>query len=367
VFRGKWKGPIAAAVASMAFSLGTFLPAEASPPAKLGQECPNPGMKAKPAKQKPESNAAPFLCVETVAGPRWARPEGLPKGPPAARKMIETWLANLSSPTFDAIGSALQAPIEGTQAELGTAVQAREEWNSKLSAAQAKAASLRSEQAGLPGRITTAQQATDRAKAEVEPKMASARQEMATLTSMMSAYSAAQSAKTAALGPGLRCSFGEKQYCAQAAALEAQLPWANSVIARYEIQRARAESLLASAAAAQKTYETRYAEYKAAFDRQNSIQAEIASATNDINHAQGMLNQATGKADFVNEQVALFPELNRQYEILLAQNQDFAAQVSTIAVGSPGWQSRFTSAAERSASLELSRQAILDMWSRFAQ
>lgn len=351
----------------MAFSFGTIAPVKASPPAKLGQECPNPGMKGKPAKQKPESGVAPLVCVETVAGPKWARLEGLPKGPPAARKIIDAWLASLSSPTLDVIGSTLQGPVEGIQAELATAAQAREEWNSKLSAAQAKAASLRSEQAGLPSRIAAAQQATERAKAEVEPKLASARQEMATLTSMMSAYSAAQSAKTAAFGPGLRCNFGEKQYCAQATALEAQLPWANAIIARYEIQRARAESLLAAAAEAQKTYETRYAEYKVAFDRQNSIQAEIAATTNDINHAQGMLNQSTGKADFVNEQVALFPELKRQYEVLLVQNQDFVAQVSAIAVGSPGWQSRFSTAAERNASLALSRQSILDIWSRFAQ
>jgi len=366
MFRGR-SAFISGTVVAVSFVLLNFsLPVAAAPKVSEGSACSQAGRQMSVSSKKPKGKSLKFVCVQTIGGLQWGSTTPIPRSRSAARALLKQWTAGLS-PTFLAdIAPLSESTIDFVQSELNTAAQDRDLWNSKLVEVRNRLQNLNAEWTSLPSRLSSATQDNAAAKTEYERLSAVAKAEYSTLNSLLSEYRAANSLISQMFGPSLRCNFGETEYCAQAAALRAQRPWADGVVARYEAQLRRAEAAAGTSGAAFKTYEQKYAEYKALFDRQSSIQADINATNMDTSHAQGMANQATKLTDQLNERVQLLPELQLQYAEYKRLSDELSIDLSNVKVGKKGWQKNLARLSKSAKSLELSRDLLSRTWRAYA-
>lgn len=338
-----------------------------APTKVFGSSCSKEGAQiSAKAKGKNTKAKQSLVCVKTVDGLRWGDALVLPSKPAAARTLLGNWAATPEPAAFSDIRTTLEVPKEQLAQELAAAAQLRDEWSAKFAEVQSRIAALQAEQQGIPNQLAAATRATEDAKKTYDGLNETAKREISTLNGLSGEYSAAQSALWGGLGPGVACSFGSTQYCAQAQAYAAQRPWANAVVARYNAQKARTDAAVAAASTAYRNWEAKFAEYKRLSDRQALIPGELGSASTDLNHARGMESNAVANANLLNERLQLFDQLNLSLQEFAALNNQKLALIDGVAIGQPGWQRRLSVVSRVQEGLEVSERSILDLWTRYA-
>lgn len=342
------------------------VPAQGASKPEQGDSCKKVGkvVSTKVGKGK-KSKTQDLVCVSSVSGKVWwPTPEAKPS-PKKARKTVRAWQQLARESTFADLEVLDATTAQSIQADLAQSVALRDEWAAKAHEANTRLATLRAESAALPSRIQAAAAANESAKEAHEEAVAIAERELATLNSMYPEYSSALDAQYGGFGPGLRCSFGELEYCAEAAAYDALRPWASSVISRYNVQAAVADAAVANMGAHYQEWENRYATWQELSNRNNAVAGEIEQAERDSAHAANMLNQTTAEANRVNERVSLLPELQQMYTEFRKQQQEFNSTLAQPKVKKLSPVNKVERLDLDGISLQASSRQLLDLWSAY--
>lgn len=306
-----------------------------------------------------------LVCLPLLDGQRWVEYTPTPTTGKKATAIWRTW-STLTSPESLADLSAVPTlTAEAVAADLAPAVAARDEWAAKLNEATGRKNALVAESQSLPGRMQAANDATLAAKNAHAEAVTVAERELGTLNRLYPEYSSAMDALYAGLAPGIGCSFGFTEYCAEAAAANALRPWANGVVARYEAQARVADAATAHMGAKYKEWEARYAEWEALSNRNNAVGGEIQQATQDEQHATNMLLNATSEADKLNERVQLLPQLQSLHAQMLDRQREFASRAANKKITQTRTTDRVEILKMEGLALEASYRQLMETWARF--
>lgn len=351
---------------SVALVGASALPALAAPKAAEGASCKKleATTTIRSGKGK-KAKTQTLVCLPLLDGQRWVKYAPPPTASKKAAAVWRTWSALASPESLADLAAVPSLTPDAVAADLAPAVAARDQWAASLNEATGRKNALVAESQALPGRLQAANDATLAAKNAHAEAVTIAERELSTLNRLYPEYSSAMDALYAGLAPGIGCSFGFTEYCAEAAAANALRPWANGVVARYEAQARVADAATAHMGAKYKEWEARYAEWEALSNRSNVVGAEIQQATRDEQHASNMLTNATSEADKLNERVQLLPQLQALHAQMLIRQGEFASRASSKKVSQAKPPVRVATLNMDGLALQASHRQLMETWARF--
>lgn len=342
------------------------VPAEAATKVEQGDSCKKVGKEVTTTTGKGKKKTRrDLVCVLSISGKVWWQAPKTGTSQKQARQLLRTWRKLSSQGGVSDMAVLNVTTPDSLQADLARAVAVREDWAAKAHEASTRLANLRAESAALPGRLQAAAAANESAKEAHEESVAIAERELATLNAMYPEYSSALDAQYGGFGPGLRCSFGELEYCAEAAAYDALRPWASSVISRYNVQASVADAAIANMGARYQEWENRYAEWQQLSNRSNTITAEIQQAERDTSHASNLLQQSTEEANRINERVAIFPKMRELQSEFKSSQDRFNSKFESPKLNKVSAKNKVDRLWLEGVGLEASNRQVMDMWTSY--